>query len=441
MFMNVVVRVFRSAAAGLALVTALAFAPGAQAAFHLWQIEQVFSNADRTVQFIVMHESSGASGERFLQGHSFRSTHDGVTNTFPFPNNLPNVSTAGKRFLIATQGFANLGILAPDYVVPNGFLGTGAGSLNFADVDFFNYPSLPTDGTTAINRSGQSIPNVATNFAGQSASVTAAPPPQVFGNFQGLWWAAPAGSESGWGINLNHQGTTIFATWFTYGLDGIPTWYVVSATSTPASPNTFTGNLFTGTGPPFDNFDPMQVVPAQVGSVTFTFSDANTATFAYDVSGVSQSKTIVRELFGAAFPTCVSPTPVDLATATNFQDIWWKAPADSESGWGVNFTHQGDTIFASWFTYGADGKATWFVVALDKTAPNQYSGSLVRPVSGPPFNAVPFDPGMVSGTVVGTASLAFSDGNNATFTYTVDGTTQSKPVTRQIFVPPGTICG
>jgi hypothetical protein len=26
-------------------------------------------------------------------------------------------------------------------------------------------------------------------------------------------------------------------------------------------------------------------------------------------------------------------------------------PGGSESGWGVNLTHQGDTIFASWFTY------------------------------------------------------------------------------------------
>jgi len=431
---------FRSAAAGLALAVALAFAPGAQAAFHLWQIEQVFSNADGSVQFVVLHESFGANGEQFLVPHTFKSTHDGVTNTLAFPNNLPSSATAGKRFLIATQGFAALGILMPDYTVPNRFLGTGIGSLNYADVDFMNYNSLPTDGVTAVDRHGNPIPNLATNFAGQTASVTAAPPPPVFGNFQGLWWAAPAGSESGWGINLNHQGTTIFATWFTYGLDGKPTWYVVSTTSTPANPNTFTGNLFTGTGPPFTAFDPMQVVPIQVGTVTFTFSDANTATFAYNVSGISQAKTIVRQLFGAAFPTCVSPTPVDLATATNFQDIWWKSPAGSESGWGVNFTHQGDTIFASWFTYGADGKATWFVVALNKTAPNQYSGSLVRPVSGPAFNAVPFDPAMVSGIVVGNASLAFSDGNNATFTYTVDGTTQSKAVTRQVFSAPGTIC-
>ena len=38
----------------------------------------------------------------------------------------------------------------------------------------------------------------------------------------GLWWAAPAGSQSGWGINFAHEGDTIFATWFTFDHDGSP---------------------------------------------------------------------------------------------------------------------------------------------------------------------------------------------------------------------------
>ena len=38
-------------------------------------------------------------------------------------------------------------------------------------------------------------------------------------------------------------------------------------------------------------------------------------------------------------------------SAPNYQGIWWNSPATSEDGWGINFAHQGDTIFASWFTY------------------------------------------------------------------------------------------
>jgi hypothetical protein len=41
---------------------------------------------------------------------------------------------------------------------------------------------------------------------------------------------------------------------------------------------------------------------------------------------------------------------------------------------------------------------------------------------------------------VGKATFTFSDGNNATFAYTVNGITQSKAITREVFVPPGTVC-
>jgi hypothetical protein len=39
-------------------------------------------------------------------------------------------------------------------------------------------------------------------------------------NYSDLWWSA----ESGWGINLNHQGTVIFATLYTYDTNGQPMW-------------------------------------------------------------------------------------------------------------------------------------------------------------------------------------------------------------------------
>ncbi len=56
----------------------------------------------------------------------------------------------------------------------------------------------------------------------------------------------------------------------------------------------------------------------------------------------------------------------NLALATNYQDLWYAFPADSEKGWGINFTHQGNTIFATWFTFAVDGQPLWLVAALDK---------------------------------------------------------------------------
>jgi hypothetical protein len=422
---------------------AFAFAQGAGAAFHLFKIEQIFSNADGTVQFVVLHESFGANGEQFLSNHQLKATHAGVTNSFTFLNNLPSSATAGRRVLIATQGFAALGIVAPDYVMPNGFLPTGAGTLNYAESsDIIGYGALPTDGVTAIARNGTAIPNVATNFAGQSASV--APAPAVFGNFQGLWWNDPDNSEPGWGVNLNHQDGTIFGTWFTFGLGGQPLWLVVTATAAPATPNVFTGNLLTFSGSRFDAFDQTKLVSAPAGSASFTFSDLNHATFDYTVSGAPrQIKPIKREPLNASpMPSCSWGVQPNLALATNYQDLWYAFPAESELGWGINFTHQGNTIFATWFTYGLDGQPLWLVVSLDNTPaqPNVYTGTLNKVISGPPFNAVPFDFGTIMFESEGTATLTFSDGNFATFDYSVDGIAQTKQITRDVFAPPGTVC-
>src|SRR5689334_12448901 len=80
---------------------AAAFASHATATFHTYKIEQLYSNADGTVQFIVMHESQRSDGQEFWSGHDLRSTSNAGTKTYTFPNNLPSDSTANTRVLIA----------------------------------------------------------------------------------------------------------------------------------------------------------------------------------------------------------------------------------------------------------------------------------------------------------------------------------------------------
>jgi hypothetical protein len=256
-------------------------------------------------------------------------------------------------------------------------------------------------------------------------------------NYGGLWWAAPPGSESGWGINLAHQGQTIFATWFTYDLTGKGWW--LSMTAPEVAAGIYSGALFATTGPAFNAvpFNPSQVKLAEVGSGTLTFSDGNDGTFAYTVNGVSQRKNITHQVFGP-LPVCATAT-ASLTAATNYQDLWWAAPAGSESGWGVNLTQEGNTIFATWFTYDLDGTPMWLSATAANTTPGVYQGTLYR-TTGPAFDAVPFNPANVVLTAVGMATLTFSDGNNATFAYTVNGISQMKAITRQVFQSPGTVC-
>jgi serine protease len=256
----------------------------------------------------------------------------------------------------------------------------------------------------------------------------------------GLWWNSPPRSESGWGINFAHQGDIIFATWFTFGADGKPWWLIVEAHKT--APGVYSGAVSTVTGPPFNSvpFASSKVVETVVGSATLTFADGDNATFAYNVNGIVQSKPITRQLFAAPLPSCIWGLQPDLALATNYQGLWWNAPSGSEAGWGINFSHQGDIVFATWFTYDADGKPWWLIAEAHKTAPGVYAGN-VSAVTGPPFNSVPFDGSKVVETVVGTTTLTFFDGSKATFAYNVNGVVQAKSITRQVFAPPaGTVC-
>ncbi len=258
-------------------------------------------------------------------------------------------------------------------------------------------------------------------------------------SYQGLWWKSPAGSESGWGINLTHQGDIVFATWFTYDTAGKAWW--LSMTATKTGPGVYSGTINETHGPPLNvlPFNPAAVSANALGSGKLSFHDSDNGTFQYTVNGVTQTKAITRELFDA-LPACTfGATDVDAATS-NYQALWWASPAGSESGWGINFTHQGDLIFATWFTYDTDGTPLWLSGLAKKFGDRAYSGALYK-TSGPAFSAVPFDPSRVTATSVGSFSLQF--GANATtgqFTYTVNGVTQMKPITREAFSSPVTVC-
>lgn len=274
-------RVMASIATILLLATGASFAN-----YHLFQIEQLFSNADGSVQFIVMHEFTGTNGENLWTGNTLTSTHAGVSKSFAFNKDLPGgmgdpygygmtaSPTANKRVLIATQGFAALGIVAPDYVVPNGFLPINGGTIGYAGVDSVTFGSLPTDGVTAITRTGGTIQNRATNFAGQSASVTAVGPAAAIIPLAGVWWNP---GESGSGFGLDYQNGTLLVEVYAFLAGGASQWYLAAG---PVTNNVFTATLdkyvggqciscaYSGEGTKVGND----------GQITITFTSPTTAT-------------------------------------------------------------------------------------------------------------------------------------------------------------------
>jgi len=132
------------------------------------------------------------------------------------------------------------------------------------------------------------------------------------------------------------------------------------------------------------------------------------------------------------FITCIALALLPLAAqAQNYSDIWWNA---GESGWGLTIADHETQLFAVWFTYRQDGRPTWFVIPGGTFTGNHthFVGD-VYATTGPAYSNATFDPARVTATKVGTATIDFSSYSAATFTYSVNGVTQTKAISRQPF--------
>jgi hypothetical protein len=273
-------------------------------------------------------------------------------------------------------------------------------------------------------------------------------------SYQGLWWNP---GQSGWGVNIVHQGDILFATWFTYDADGNGMWLVLpSAQLDPPSMGgmmdmmdmmgmggmdesmpTYHGTLYRTTGPSLDatSFDTSKVKTTQVGTAQFQFYDGNHASFTYTVGANTTTVNITRQLFGP-MPEC--SLGGEAAATPNFTDLWWRA-GGTESGWGVNLVQQGNNVFATWFTYDANGNGEWLVMpGASNPSAMTWEGTLYR-TRGPAFGGA-WDASKVGVSVAGTATFAFVDASRGTFSATVDGVSISKPISRMVYGSPTTVC-
>lgn len=139
--------------------------------FHIFHINEVYSNDDGSVQFIEF--VGDADNQHEWAGHEITSSNGVITRTYPISTNLPEAATSGKSVLLATQGFADLGIVTPDYIIPDGFLFTANGTVSFPGMQSgsMTYPALPIDGKLSRNPDGSTGDNSPTNFFGDSGTV------------------------------------------------------------------------------------------------------------------------------------------------------------------------------------------------------------------------------------------------------------------------------
>jgi len=165
-------------------VVAGVLAPPAQAASHLWRVNELFSNADGTVQFIELKECCGGPSENGTGGKTVTSLT--VPHSIPLNNVAGN--TANRHILLGTAAFAALPGAPPvDYTIVPNFFAINGDTIRYApaqnyDSWIFGAGALPTNGVNSIQKTNLATPhedtfivvvNSPTNYAGQSGSVNA----------------------------------------------------------------------------------------------------------------------------------------------------------------------------------------------------------------------------------------------------------------------------
>ena len=96
-------------------------------------------------------------------------------------------------------------------------------------------------------------------------------------------------------------------------------------------------------------------------------------------------------------------------------------------------------MFATLFVYGSNGQVLWLVMSDGRQqGDGSFTGALYRTQGNGAFNTVPW-PGVTVGQV-GSMTLRFNNGESGTLTYTVNGTTVTKSIIRQVFSSPVPVC-
>ena len=237
-------------------------------------------------------------------------------------------------------------------------------------------------------------------------------------NYQDLWWGGS--QENGWGLSISQQGSTLFSVVYIYDAAGKPRWVVMPGGTWNAANTAYSGALYSPTGTSFSNYDVTRFVPgAAVGNATLEFAGSNAATLRYTIDGVSGSKSITRQLFGAG------------AAIGNYTDLWWGGQA--QNGWGISLTQQGTNLFAVWYTYDAQGKPTWMVMPNARFTTSAATSGTLYSTTGSPWIGAAYDLSRLQVSVVGSLTLNFSDSNNATLRYSVDGAEANVAISRQLY--------
>lgn len=338
----------------------------------------------------------GAATSAYLSGPSGVAV-DSIGNIYVADNNsIRKVNTSG-----------GISTVAGSYNGVDGISGFG-GDDGIATSAWLSSPF-----GVAVDSSGQLY--IADSWNHRIRKVTSSVP---ISNYQGAWWAGAA--ENGWGLSLIQHGQTLVAGWYYFNAQGQPTWAIVPGCTWNAANTACTGNVTTSTGSWLGNYTGM-LTQGAIGTVTFSFTSPTAGTMTWNIGGVLGTKNISLLNYASG----ASPSGID------YTDIWWAGSA--QNGWGVALLQQGGVLAGSWYTYNQQNQPVWYLINGGTwTSPNVFTAPLTR-ATGSPLIGATYNPALLNASNVGTVTFTFTDAANATMSYTVDGVTQTKSITRLAF--------
>ena len=285
-----------------------------------------------------------------------------------------------------------------------------------------SFASVASGGVASPSKTtNYAVTGINANGAGNAASVVVAVTSGAT-NYADLWWGGS--DENGWGMSIHQHGNRMFNVLYVYGDLGQPVWYVMPTGTWDSEFGTYSGLLYQPESAPLSAYSPMRFAPgAAIGNLTINFTGTSTAIIRYSINGVSGQRAIQRQIFGHG----VAPL--------NVSDMWWGGT--SQDGWGISLNQQSGIVFGAWFTYGPDGRVTWYVMPNGAWDGTIYSGPFYSTISSPWLGGA-YKANQLAVQEAGLMSLSFSGGGNAIMTYAFTsgpfaGTTQSRQIVRQPF--------
>lgn len=139
---------------------------------------------------------------------------------------------------------------------------------------------------------------------------------------------------------------------------------------------------------------------------------------------------MIRRIAAGLACLALVPPASAVTSSTDYGDLWYNAPAESQGGWGVNIAQQGDILFVTLFVYGQDSRPHWYVASsVAATGANAFSGALFDIGSGTYFG-VPWA-GISGVRAAGNIAFTFDTAATGTMIYTIDNVAVTKSIVRQ----------